>query len=159
MAQPPQPKPGPAHEQLSVFVGHWNTEGELKTGESGAAAKIRSVDIYEWLPGGFFVAHRWDSQVGAMKVQGLEIIGHDPASGAYRTHFFDSQGGSGEETLTVRDRTWIWEGRNVMGVAAHRCTSVVNADGNQMTATHERSDDGINWKPWMEVTLTRVAQP
>jgi hypothetical protein len=42
-----------------------------------------------------------------------------------------------------------------MGAAGHRCTSVVSADGNKMTATHERSDDGVNWKPWMEVVLTR----
>ena len=121
-----------------------------------SATPIRSNDEYEWLAGNFFVVHRWDATVGKTEAHGIEIIGYDPKSGAYRTHFFDSDGTSGSEQLSVRDRTWTWVGRQVMGSNWHRCTSVVSDDGNGMRARHERSDDGASWMPWMDVTLRRV---
>lgn len=144
---------GPEQQRLSVFLGTWRTEGHT-TGD-GPAQAVRSSDEYEWLPGGFFVVHRWDGHVGDAEVQGIEIIGHDRTSGAYRTHFFDSDGNSGSEELTVSDRTWTWVGRQVMGSDWHRCTSVLSGDGHTMRATHERSNDGDTWMPWMEVTLRR----
>ena len=110
-------------QRLSVFLGTWRTEGHT-TGD-GPPKPVRSSDEYEWLPGGFFVVHRWDGHVGDAEVQGIEIIGHDRKSGAYRTHFFDSDGNSGSEELTVSDRTWTWVGRQVMGSDWHRCTSAV----------------------------------
>ena len=152
--QPPSRKAGPEHQRLSVFVGEWTTEGQT-TGDEGPAAPIRSSDEYEWLPGNFFVVHRWDGTVGETEVHGIEIIGFDPNSGDYRTHFFDSEGNAGSEQLRVQDRTWTWLGRQVMGSDWHRCTSVVSDDGNSMRAKHERSNDGKSWMPWMDVTLRR----
>jgi hypothetical protein len=157
-AAPPRqvsPKPGPEHQRLNVFFGKWNTEGQT-LGDGSAAAPIRSSDEYEWLPGGFFLLHRWDGHVGETEVHGIEIIGYDSTRGAYHTHFFDSDGNSGSEDLSVRDRTWTWVGRQVMGSEWHRCTSVVSDDGGTMRARHERSDDGVSWEPWMDVTLQRV---
>ena len=90
-------------------------------------------------------------------MHGIEIIGYDASCDVYRTHFFDNDGNSGSEELTVRDRTWTWVGKQVMGSAWHRCTSVVSDDGNTMHAKHERSTDGKVWLPWMDVTLRRVA--
>jgi hypothetical protein len=152
---PPQQqsrRPGPEEQRLSVFLGKWRTEGQTA---GVPAAPIRSSDEYEWIPGGFFVVHRWDSQIGDTDVQGLEVIGYEADRGAYRTQFFDSDGNSGSEQLTVQDRTWTWLGHQVMGSEWHRCTSVVSDDGNTMRARHERSDDGESWTPWMDVTLRR----
>jgi hypothetical protein len=150
------PKLGPEHQRLSVFLGNWRTEGQTVADRGAPSLPIRSSDEYEWLPGGFFLVHFWDGQVGDADVHGIEIIGYDVTRGAYRTHFFDSDGHSGSEDLTVRDRTWTWVGRQVMGSAWHRCTSVVSEDGHSMQATHERSQDGTSWTPWMEVTLRRA---
>jgi hypothetical protein len=157
-AAPPQQQPrkaGPAQQRLSVFVGRWRTEGRT-TDDDVPSASIRSSDEYEWLPGGFFVVHRWDGNVGETEVQGIEVIGYDSNGGTYQTHFFDSDGNSGSEQLSVRDRTWTWVGRQVMGSDWHRCTSLVSDDGNTMQAKHERSNDGESWRPWMDVTLRRV---
>lgn len=157
-AAPPQPqsrRAGPEQQRLSVFLGHWRTEGHT-AGDDAPAARIRSNDEYEWLPGGFFVVHRWDGNVGDREVHGIEIIGYDSNRGTYQTHFFDSDGNCGSEQLSAHDRTWTWLGRHVMGSDWHRCTSVVSDDGNTMTAKHEQSNDGESWMPWMEVTLRRV---
>jgi Protein of unknown function (DUF1579) len=157
-AAPPQQqsrRPGPEHRRLSVFVGKWRTEGRT-VGDEAPAAPIRSSDVYEWVPGGFFVVHRWDGTVGETAVHGIEIIGYDSNRRTYQTHFFDSDGNAGSEQLSVQDRTWTWVGRQVMGSDWHRCTSVVSDDGNTMQAKHERSNDGELWMPWMDVTLRRV---
>lgn len=53
-------------------------------------------------------------------------------------------------------QTWTWLGQDVMGVKWHRCVSIVSDDGNTMTARHEKSDDGVTWMPWMDVTLRRL---
>ena len=148
--------PGPEHERLSVFVGKWRTEGRTIATAESPAVPILSSDIYEWVPGNFFVVHHWDGTVGDAKAAGIEIIGYDAAAGNYRTHFFDSDGNAGSEVLTARDRWWTWLGRQVMGAEWHRCTSVVSQDGNTMTARHERSSDGKTWTPWMDVTLRRI---
>jgi hypothetical protein len=147
--------PGPQHQRLSIFIGIWNTEGQTIASAGAPSLPIQSSDEYLWLPGGFFVEHRWEGRVGDDDVAGLEIIGDDATSGAYRTHFFDHTGTAGSETLTLRDRTWTWLGQQVMGSEWHRCTSVVSEDGDTMTAHHERSADGATWTPWMDVTLRR----
>ncbi len=116
------------------------------------------MDTYEWLPGGFFLLHHIDGRVGDDEVKGIEIIGYDAASRTYRTHFFDSRGNTGTEELTVRDNIWTWAGSGVMGEKAHRCTSVLSDDGHTFTAHHERSSDGSNWSPWMDVKLTKAGK-
>ena len=148
--------PGPQHKRLSAFVGNWRTEGHTIATAEVPAIPILSSDIYEWVPGNFFVVHRWDGTVGEVEAAGIEIIGYDAAAGEYRTHFFDGDGNSGSEALTVRDRRWTWLGRQVMGAEWHRCTSVESEDGDAMTARHERSSDGKTWTPWMDVTLRRI---
>jgi hypothetical protein len=149
-------RPGPGLKRLDVFVGKWNTEGQTIASADAPPAKIRSVDIYEWLPGGFFLIHHVDAHIGDDEFKEIEIIGFDTASQAYRTHFFDSQGNSGTEQLSFRDSIWTWTGGGVMGEKTHRCTAVVSDDGNTITAHHERSSDGVNWLPWMDVKLTKV---
>ena len=145
----------PEHQRLDVFIGSWRTDGATIATARAPAVPIHSSDIYEWLPGDYFVVHRWSGQAGDAEVHGLEVIGYYRASGNYKTHFFDNDGNSGSEQLTVRDRTWTWLGRLVMGSSWHRCTSVVSEDGRTMTARHEQSADGKTWTPWMDVTLRR----
>jgi hypothetical protein len=149
-------KAGPEHQRLNVFAGRWRTEGRTTPTDGGPAMPIQSSDEYEWLPGGFFLIHRWSGRVGDVEVHGIEIIGYDATSGHYQTHFFDNDGNSGSEDLTVVDRTWTWLGTRVMGAEWHRCTSAVSDDGNTMRASHDRSPDGSSWTPWMDVTLHRV---
>jgi hypothetical protein len=145
-------KPGAPERRLAAFVGRWRTRGRTT---DGTDVEIDCRDEYRWLPGGFFVVHRWNGRVGSQRVHGLEVIGHDAKARAYRTRFFDGGGAEGTERMTVRGRTWTWLGRGVMGAAWHRCVSVLTADGRRFVARHERSANGRTWSPWMIVTLTR----
>jgi hypothetical protein len=89
-------------------------------------------------------------RIGDVGVGGVEIIGYDAASRKYQVHFFDSQGNVSRHDLTIQDRTWIWQGQHT------RCTGVFDEDGKTLTAHHERTDDGVNWVPAMDVTLRKV---
>lgn len=135
---------------MGNLVGRWINEGETVASEGAPAVKILTSDVYEWMPGGFFVLHTAYGRVGEVDVGGTEIIGYDAASKNYRTHFFDSQGSITTEELTVRDGVWTWQGKQT------RATGTFSADGRILPVLHERSDDGVNWLPAMEVTLSKV---
>ena len=64
--KPKQLKPSAAHKRLEAFIGTWHAEGTSYGGGGQDAADPRAAGVpwisdesYEWLPGGFFVLHRW----------------------------------------------------------------------------------------------------
>jgi hypothetical protein len=136
--------------QLNVFIGRWMTEGETVAGPGASAVAIVASDVYQWLPGEHFIMHPAYGRIGAMGVGGIEIIGFDPETREFQTHFFDSQGNTTRQTLTCRDNIWIWEGGDA------RCTGIFTDNGETLTARHERSDDGVNWVPSMNVVLRKI---
>jgi len=143
-------EPGLEHQRLQVFIGKWINEGKTVASAGVPAAKILVSDVYEWVPGGFFVLHTAYGRIGNVDVGGVETIGYDAESKTYRTHFFDSQGNISSHELTEHDGRWKWQGEHT------RCTAVFSDQGKTQVAHHERTDDGVNWVPSMEVTLTRV---
>jgi Protein of unknown function (DUF1579) len=150
LAEPSEHQRLPEHELLDVFIGKWITEGETIPTDDAPAAKILASDIYEWVAGRFFVLHTAYGRIGDTDVGGIELIGYDPKVKRYRTHFFDSQGNISNQDLTFRDGTWTWSGQHA------RATLVVSDDGNTMPTRHEWSDDGVTWRPSMNVTLRKV---
>jgi hypothetical protein len=150
-----RPIPGPEHKKLGVFLGRWHTTGEVAATASTPVAKVDAIDTYEWYPGEFFLVHHADGRVGGEVIKSIEIMGYDAERNCYFTPFFDSTGGSGQETIQLQDNTWIWRGSNVMGVKEHRCLAVVSEDGRTIKARHEKSDDGEKWVLWMDVTLVK----
>src|SRR4029450_840269 len=102
-------------------------------------------------------------RIGEQDVGGLEVIGYDPATDQFRTHFFDHNGNVITETLTFRDGAWMWqaikrrwEGGCMWPAITHRCRGVFTDNGRTLTAGHEHSDDGKRWTPSMIVTLRKV---
>lgn len=147
--------PGPEHKKLGIFLGRWHTTGEVSATASTPAAKVDSIDTYEWYPGEFFLIHHANARVGDDNIRSIEIMGYDPKRQCYFAPFFDSTGGFGTEEIQLDGNTWIWRGSNVMGVKEHRCFAVVSEDGRTVRARHEKSDDGENWVLWMDVTLVK----
>jgi hypothetical protein len=147
--------PGPEQKKMGVFLGRWHTTGEVAATASTPSAKVDSIDTYEWCPGEFFLLHHAAGKVGDVAINSIEIMGYDAERGRYFGSFFDSTGGFGTEDLRCDGNTWTWRGSNVMGVKEHRCIAVVSSDGSTVRARHEKSEDGENWAPWMDVTLTR----
>lgn len=97
---------GSEHQRLQVFIGKWINEGQTVASADVPAAKILVSDVYEWVPGGFFVLHAAYGRIGNVDVGGIEIIGYDAASKTYRTHFFDSQGNISSHELTEHNGVW-----------------------------------------------------
>lgn len=148
--QPITSGPGAEHRRLEVFIGKWMNEGQTIATVGAPAIKILTSDVYEWMPGRFFVLHTAYGRIGNLDVGGTEIISYDATSKTYRSHFFDSQGNISTHELTVQGDTWTWKGERAS------CTAVFTDRGKTQTAHHVRSDDGVNWVPSMEVTLTKV---
>jgi hypothetical protein len=89
-------------------------------------------------------------RIGELDVGGVEIIGYEAESGTYTSHFFDSQGHVTVDELLYDDGRWIWRGDRI------RTTSTFSDDGKVQHSLHEQSDDGVDWRPSMDVTLRRV---
>ena len=77
-AQPPGPDP--ALQQLERFVGTWEVKGRTVGAEED---NVFGRLTFVWLPGGFFLQQRVQIDFMGLDVRGLEIIGHDPATGKF----------------------------------------------------------------------------
>lgn len=141
-------RPG-ALDRLELFIGRWMTEGETVAAPGAPSVRIFTSDVYQWGPSGHFIMHPAYGRIGDQDVGGLEVIGYDPATDQFRTHFFDQTGNVITETLSLRDGTWTWQ------AAQHRCKGAFSDNGRTLTAHHERSDDRKSWAPTMTVTLRK----
>jgi Protein of unknown function (DUF1579) len=159
------PKPSHETQRLGAFFGRWRSEGHVI---ADPPVPITGSDIYEWLAGGFFLVHHVDVVVGDQKVQALEIIGeYDPASDSFACRAYDNEGSVTLMRAKVDDDgVWRFTGGGDVAQAALpdsaarpgavRSTLTVGADGDTMTALWERTDDQAVWRPWMDMTFTRM---
>jgi hypothetical protein len=157
--------PSPEIQRLGALVGRWRSEGYI-VGE--VPPPITGTDIYEWLPGGFFLVHHVDVVIGEQTVQAIELIGeYDPTNDSFTARSYDNQGNITIMRARV-DEHGVWTftgGGDVASVArpssvgasgAVQSTLTVSTDGNNMTARWERCDDDASWQPWMDMTFTRL---
>ena len=155
------------HERLWSIVGDWATSGHVV---GDPPVPVAGSDVYEILPGGHFLVHHVDVTVGSQEVRAIEIVG-EPSSeeGAFLARSYDNQGNAEVMELTVDDEgVFHFSGGPEIAPAAHpanastarvRSTLTVAPDGDSMTAVWERSEDGVTWESWMNMTFTRRPQP
>jgi hypothetical protein len=106
--------------------------------------------------------------IGDQRVHAIELIGeYDPASDAFTARAYDNQGNITVMQARV-DEGGVWRftgGGDVAPVArpasadasgAVRSTLTISPDRSGMAARWERSDDGVSWQPWMDVSFTRM---
>jgi hypothetical protein len=149
---PAAPSRSPDAERLAVLVGTWHTVGHTTPAADEPALEIDATDTYEWLPGGAALLHTVDARVGEDRVEGAEIIGYEPAKGAYVTQYFGTDGPSRYVAhLEEVDGSLVWR----MGSERDRFTGVFDADRRGLTGHWEQLADG-SWRPWMEISLTRT---
>ena len=137
-------------ERLAIFIGKCINEGYTISTPDAPQRKILTSDVYEWMPGGFFVLHTAYGRIGNMDVGGTEILSYDPAGKKYYSHFYDSGGNIDVQELTVAGDSWTWKGRTT------GCTAVFSEGGKVQTAHHVKLDEHGKWVPSMEVVLTKV---
>jgi hypothetical protein len=159
------PTPSSEIQRLGALVGRWRSEGHIV---GDAAVPITGTDIYEWLPGGFFLVHHVDVVIGEQKVQAIELIGeYDPATDSFTGRAYDNHGNITVMRARVDDQgVWTFTGGGDIAPVAQpsfadasgavRSTLTVSGDKGSMMAKWERSDDGSTWQPWMDMTFTRM---
>ncbi len=150
-SQQAAPRPGMQHTRLDIFIGRWINEGYTVQSPGAPSVKILTSDVYEWMPGGFFVLHTAYGRIGNVDVGGTEILGFDQATHKYFSRFYDSRGNVNEAEMAVDGNAWTWKGE------ATGCTAVFTENGKIQTAHHIRLDENGKWVPSMEVVLTKVA--
>lgn len=153
---------------LGALLGHWRTEGHVIGHDP---TPIAGTDVYEWLPGRHFLVHHVDVTVGEEHVRAIELIGdHDPATDTFTTRAYDHTGAITTMRVSI-DPAGVWRFAGGADVAtparptavpdegAVRSTLTIAADGRTMRALWERTDDGVEWEPWMDLRFTREAAP
>lgn len=154
--------PGPEHAMLGAFVGTWRSEGR-GLGADGTAFALRSDDVFEWMPGRWFVVMRFRARSAdgspGHEVQGIQILGWDPLARAHELHCFDSTGCSGVVRLErEREGVWTGEGDLLMG-GAHgrsRVAMVLSDGGDTITTRWERRAEDGGWRLLCDLVSRRV---
>ena len=157
----PDPDPRTLGERLATIAGRWRTSGHV-IGEPKVS--VLGTDIYEVFPGGHFLVHYVDVDVGGQPVRAIEVIGEPDGRGGYLARSFDNEGNAELMHLTVDDEGVLrFTGGGDIAPTAQpkeastarvRSTLTVARDRESMTALWERSDDGTTWHRWMDIHFT-----
>ena len=136
--------------RLKVFIGIWNTTGEVLATEAGPATVLAATDVYRWLPGRHFIVHDADARFGERPARSMEVIGYDHTSRKYLARSFDDKGSSEQLEVTLRGKTWSARGESV------RFSGVFNAGDSQLTGLWELRGKKAGWQPWIRLKLVRA---
>jgi hypothetical protein len=159
MSDPATRVPDP---RLGAIAGRWRTSGQVI---GDPPAPVVGTDTYELMPGGFFLVHSVDVTVGVQPVRAIEIIGEPDGDEGYLARSFDSDGNA--EVMHLRiddDSVFHFAGGGEIALAAQsddtatarvRSTLTVARDRASMKARWERFEDGVGWRPWMDIDFTR----
>ena len=135
---------------LEPFIGLWKTTGKVYTSDNEAPESIDGTDVYEWLPGGFFVTHKVNVLMGGRQSQSLEIIGFDEERQVFTMHSFDDQG---NETLMMaiklQNNLWTFEGDSL------RFNGGFSKDGTTLSGIWEQRDVTGKWSLFIRIHLAR----
>lgn len=138
-----------SHRLLNKFVGKWITEGKMIATDSTPQITISGTDTYEWLPGNHFLMHKVDVCIGQDKIENLEIIGLDKATGNIIMRYYDNKGNTGVMTADVIDGNWTFTGESL------RFKGGFSEDENIFSGTWEQLSGDDQWNRFIEIKLTR----
>jgi hypothetical protein len=134
--------------ELEILAGHWDTTGTV----IGEKSPFEAVDIYEWMPGGYFLLHHVEAEMGGAEVRALEVIGADPGGSGYVTWSFDNSGGALTYRAQLDGRKWSIDGE------AERFRGEVSPDGRTLEGQWSQKRGG-QWVPWMDIALRKRPTP
>ncbi len=156
-----QPKPGPEHKKMEVFVGEWTYAGSGESSPFGPAGPFKGKDTSRMVLGGFFLESRGEDTGDSGYVwQGVALRGYDPVKKTYFLHGFENDGIANSSSTTLSGNTWtsIGSRTDTKGkVYKTRSVETFSSDGRSFTFIAEYSqDDGNTWLPMWKGTMKRV---
>jgi len=136
--------------KFDIFIGTWNTQGEVFSIADAPATSLSATDTYRWLPGKHFIVHDVDARFGAQVSRSMEVMGYDLQRRRYVSRSYDDQGISESFELELNRRRWRIFGQSV------RFDGSFNAPGDKLSGTWEMKTSKSKWQPWIEIELTRA---
>ena len=157
-AQMDIPKPGPEVGKLDYFVGHWNSDGDVKPGPMGPGGKFHSDDNIEWMDGHYFVVlHSKSSGGGMPNGTSTAYMGWDPNDKVYTYDEFNSMGEAVHSKATINGDTWVWTNDMKMGPQTMKGRFTMKIlSPTAYDYTFEVSSDGAKWMLVMDGKETKV---
>jgi len=160
-AQTTAPKPGPEHQKVKMFVGHWTFAGEYKPGPWGPGGKSTGEETVEMVLGGFFVQGHYVEKGASGETHGFETFGYNPATNNYLQSQYIDDGSMGSGAMTVNGNTWNYSGITFFTGKQFktRYTMTFASDLMSMVMKTELSADGNSWTPFSDFKFTKVPKP
>ncbi|MFI6478683.1 DUF1579 family protein [Nonomuraea sp. NPDC050663] len=150
------PVPDPALRRLDFLLGTWNLTGSTVEGPMGPSVPITGSETFEWMEGGFFLVHRWQStfEAGGVSVvdTGYEFLDYEPGTARYRTHFFNSLGPYDHDASKYHGG---FEGEALVVTGPARIVRTPGQDGSITVESLVQIGDD-EWAPIMTYILTRA---
>lgn len=123
-----QPAPNPNLAPLAWMLGDWVDE----------SADSRIVSRVEWTRNNAFLVNNFSAEFSDQEsLEGVQVIGWDPAQGVIRSWMFDSDGAFGEG---------IWQEENGAWVIRSRMTLVDGREANNTLIYTPRDENSYYWQ-------------
>jgi hypothetical protein len=157
-AQTAAPKPDPEFKKLDVFLGKWTYEIEYKAVLWGPATKASGEQTSKRILGGFFFQNQFTEKGTTGEMQGIEIIGYDPANKNFFSNEYHSDGNMWSGAYIFNGNTLVYTGKFMIMGKPYMVKSSITpaADSMSIMEKGEISTDGKAWAPFFEAKLTKA---
>jgi hypothetical protein len=136
--------------KLDVFIGTWNTTGEVLKTEANPAGTLVATDIYRWLPGKHFIVHDVDARFDGDPTRSMEVIGFDTSKRQFFARSYDDQGATERFIVALDGRRWTIKGKTV------RFNGSFDSRKNRLAGLWELKVARARWQPWIKLELVRA---
>jgi len=136
--------------KFEVFIGTWNTTGEVLETEANPSGILIATDTYHWLPGRQFIVHDVDARFDGEPTRSTEVVGFDAAKKQYFARSYDDQGKTESFVVALESRRWTITGKTV------RFSGSFDSRRNRLTGLWELKGAKTGWQQWIELKLVRA---
>ncbi len=136
--------------KFEIFIGTWNTSGEVLETEAGPTGTLAATDTYRWLPGKHFIVHDVDARFGSQPTRSMEVIGFDALKQQYFARSFDDQGSTEVFVVALNGLHWSIDGKTV------RFNGSFDAQKTRLGGLWELKGKKAGWQPWIKLELVRT---
>jgi hypothetical protein len=136
--------------KLEIFIGTWNTTGEVLQTDANPSGNLVATDTYRWLPGKHFIVHDVDARFDGKPARSMEVMGFDAAARQFFARSYDDQGSTEAFVVALDGRRWTIEGKTV------RFDGSFDSRKRRLTGLWEIKTGKARWQPWINLSLVRA---
>ena len=146
---PGLPTANPGLARFDIFVGGWDITGRLR---GSTEDDISGWANFEWMPGGFFLEHRSETNLRGVSMFSFEMIGYDPATQKFTSRVYTSM------DETPQPAEWDVQGRTVsIRAQGMKFTGEISVDGNSVVGGWAPCDETGAEELSYDAVMTRAS--